>query len=323
MRLLLIAFAIALFCTAAVTPFVARFARKLGVIDQPGGRRVHSKPTPRWGGIAIVFGFWAAVGLVWWTFGGWSAGLSVLLIGGTIVACFGLLDDVFHFGARVQTVFLLLVGLGVAHWGVRIEGITNPLAPLLPGQYQPNHWWPLGVWSVPVTALWIFVVTKTFDTIDGLDGLAAGVGAITALTLMLMAQSEGQFVVALPAAALCGACVGFLVYNVSPAAVFMSTVGSQFLGFVLAVVSITGAFKVAAAVSLGVPILVFGIPLFDAVFVALRRLAAGEPVTQADNRHLHYTLSSLLGGHRRAVFVIWLMAIVLCGVALALFTSSR
>ncbi len=295
---------------------------RMGVIDQPDARRVHRQPTPRWGGIAIYLAFWAVVIPLELWLGRWNNTLTALLLVGTGIALLGMVDDKRQLSALWQMVALLGAGVALTLFGIRIEGVTHPLAPLMSGDYRPEYWVPLGMWSVPVTALWVFVVTKTVDAIDGLDGLAAGVTAISATTLTLMAVLEGQLAIAVLAAALAGACVGFLRHNINPASIFMGTVGAQFIGFVLATLAIVGTFKLAATISVLVPLLVLGVPFFDAFFVVSRRALARQPLHKADTRHFHHWLVGRLG-HRRAVMVIWGIGLVFSVAAFTLYRLTR
>ncbi len=328
MRIALVTFILSLFISVALTPFVARFARKMGAIDHADkmengeSRRMHSTAIPRWGGIAIYAGFWIATLVMCWLFN--LDPPSWVIFGcGSMVALFGLLDDRYQYPAWIQATVLLTAGaLTALYGGVRITGITNPLAPLEFTGYNPAHWLPMGLFAVPVTMIWIFVVTKTFDTIDGLDGLASGTAAIAASTITLMALIEKAPSVAIPSAALAGAAVGFLAYNYNPASIIMGTVGAQFIGYMLSVLAIMGAFKLAATVSVAVPLLVFAIPLFDAAFVISRRLAAGEKISTADKRHLHHSLHRRFGT-KGAVTIIWGLAAIGCLVSLSLFFASR
>jgi UDP-GlcNAc:undecaprenyl-phosphate GlcNAc-1-phosphate transferase len=321
-RIAVFTFLIAMVVATLLTPAVRTFAVRLGVIDQPDARRVHHQPTPRWGGIAVYLAFWAAViPVALWT-NSWSNALTAILILGTAIALFGMYDDRYSIPPLWQMVILLGSGVALAWFGIRIEGITHPFAPLMPGEYRPEHWLPLGMWSLPFTALWVFVVTKTVDAIDGLDGLAAGVCAISASTLTLMAISENQLAVGIPAAALAGACVGFLRHNINPASIFMGTVGAQFIGFVLATLAVVGTFKVAATISVLVPLLVLGVPFLDAFFVVSRRVLDRQPLHKADLRHFHHWLVARLG-HRRAVMVIWLIGFVFSAAAFTLYRMTR
>ncbi len=322
MRVAFVTFLIAMAVAALVTPAVRVLARQMGVMDQPDERRVHRRPTPRWGGVAIYLAFWTAVIPISLWLRIWSNALTAILVIGTVIALFGMLDDKHPITPLWQMVILLGAGVALTLFGIRIEGVTHPLAPLMPGDYRPEYWVPLGLWSLPVTALWVFVVTKTVDAIDGLDGLAAGVVAISASTITLMAVSEKQPAIAIPAAALAGACVGFLRHNMNPASIFMGTVGAQFIGFVLATLAVVGTFKVAATVSVLVPLLVLGVPFFDAFFVVSRRVLARQPLHKADMRHFHHWLVGRLG-HRRAVIVIWCIGLIFSAAAFTLYRMTR
>jgi UDP-GlcNAc:undecaprenyl-phosphate GlcNAc-1-phosphate transferase len=300
----------------------------------PRDRDVHVVATPRWGGIAIFAGVIVAVGLTvsyrhWRTDGanGWTWQLAGLLIAATFVALAGMLDDVRDLRPIWQIGAIAAAAAAMIAFGVRIEGVTNPFSESSIQGYDTRRWVPLGLpVSVAVTAFWVLLVTKTVDAIDGLDGLAAGVCAISAATLALLAAASRQVggpAIALAAAAVAGACIGFLRYNFSPAKVFMSTVGAQFLGLMLAGISIMGTFKVAAAVSVLLPILVLGVPIFDFGIVLVRRLLNRAPLTLGDRRHIHHRLLDRGLTHRQAVWVIYGCTLVLCVAAVVLFNVSR
>jgi UDP-GlcNAc:undecaprenyl-phosphate GlcNAc-1-phosphate transferase len=324
-------FIVALAVAWVVTPFVLHLAWKKGVLAHPRDRDVHTEPTPRWGGIAIYLGVMIAVvftvsarHLITGGEAGWTWQLAGILLAGTAMAAIGLVDDVKDLRALFQIFGIVCAGVILIAFGVRIEGLTIPFEQVKPGSWAGINlaFWP----SVLITLFWVFVVTKTVDAIDGLDGLAAGVCAISAATLGLMAAASNQPggpSIALLAAAVAGACIGFLRYNFNPAKIFMSTVGAQFLGLMLAAISIVGTFKVAAAISVAVPVLVLGVPIFDYGIVIMRRLANKAPLTKADRRHLHHRLLDRGLSQRQAVWVIYGCTIVLCGAALAIFQMSR
>ena len=173
------------------------------------------------------------------------------------------------------------------------------------------------------TILWVFGVAKTVDFIDGLDGLAAGVCAICATTLALMsaAARSPQYEVTIIAATLVGVCVGFLRFNKHPASIIMGTVGAQFLGFTLAAISIIGTFKIAATVSVALPVLVLGVPIFDGIRVVTQRTIARTPAYLPDKTsHIHHILLKKYdGSQRRAVYMIYALTASFCAVALVLF----
>src|SRR3989344_3769856 len=240
----LLTFLIALILTILLTPMVCSFAPEIGAIDKPSARKVHTTNTPRTGGIAIYFGFLVAV-LFGLLFLGGVRGSVInqrpilgILLGGSIVLLLGLLDDIY----RLKSWFKFLVQLAAAgaaiYFGVEISFFSNPLNGLV----------PLGLLAIPLTLLWIVGMTNAVNLIDGLDGLAAGVTAISAGTLFLVALRTHQLGAALLMLALAGAALGFLRYNFNPASIFLGDSGSYFLGFILAAASIIGVFKTTLVV---------------------------------------------------------------------------
>lgn len=335
MILLFAAFLAAMGVTWAVTPAVVKLARRFGAMAVPRERDVHEKPTPRWGGIAIYLGVIAAVALTvtvrhLQTGGkyGWNGHIAGILIAGTFIGLIGIVDDLKDLSAKWQILAILAAGAILIGFGVRIEGLTNPFVIQKPGlAYNPQAWIELSLpVSILATLFWVFLVTKTVDAIDGLDGLAAGVCAISAATLALLAavsrQPDGP-TLALLAAAVVGACVGFLRYNYSPARIFMSTVGAQFLGLTLAALSIIGTYKFAAAFSVLVPVLVLGVPIFDYFIVLVKRIQSRAPLTVADRRHLHHRLLDRGLSKQQAVWVIYGCTAILCVAALVILRVSH
>jgi UDP-GlcNAc:undecaprenyl-phosphate GlcNAc-1-phosphate transferase len=331
---LIAAFTIALLVTWLLTPHVLNLAVHLNVLAIPRERDVHVTPTPRWGGIAIYAGVISAV-LITVTYrhfvthgdNGWSWRLCGVLIAATFIALVGMLDDIKDLRAYWQALAIICAGIILIAFGVRIEGISNPLVTQKPGVFNSGAWISFTpALSVLVTLFWVFLVTKTVDAVDGLDGLAAGVCAISAATLALLAaassQPEGPSI-ALLAAAVVGACVGFLRFNYNPAKIFMSTVGAQFLGFLLASISIMGTFKWAAAISVAVPILVLGVPIIDYGIVLIQRFIQKAPLTEADRRHFHHRLLDKGLTQKQAVWVIYGCTAMLCCAAIILFKVSR
>lgn len=231
-----------------------------------------------------------------------------VLAGGTLVAIAGIFDDKYELPGWAQAGSILAGGLVLCLFGVRIYAITSPISV------------NFGLWSIPVTLLWVLMVTKAVDCMDGLDGLAAGISAIAAATLMIMAAhfAERQMS-AVMAAALFGAAIGFLRYNYPPAKVFMGTIGAQFLGFTLAGISILGTMKITALLAVAVPVLILAVPLFDTTFVVLRRAATGRKIGEADTTHLHHRLVKKGLSHRQVIWCIYALAIISCGIAYLIF----
>ncbi len=310
-----VAFVLALGISFLATPWVRLLALRMNVLVQPGGRRVHSQPMPLWGGIAIFGAFLIAVLLITRLSPQYAAYRSVMigvLVSSAIVVTAGLLDDMKEFSAAIQIGAIVFAAIVLMTFGVKIQFLSHPFA--------RGH---LLVLAAPVSAIvtiiWVFLVTKTVDFMDGLDGLAAGIGAIGAGILAIMAHYAYQPHVALMAATLSGACIGFLRYNFNPAKIFMGTGGSQFIGFVLAAIAIIGAFKVAAAMAIALPVLVFGVPIVDGLFVIFKRFRDRRPLHVADRSHLHHRLLEKGLTHKQVVIVIYIMCLVVGGAALALF----
>lgn len=309
MILIYTAIAIALVTAYALTPQVRALAERFGIVANPGGRRVHIRPTPLMGGLAMYIAFMAAVLVVL----GIDSKLNLdhqslgIILGGSLVAVVGIIDDKYELPGWAQALSMLVAGLILALFGVRIYYITSPFK------------WVLGWYSIPVTMLWVLMVTKAVDCMDGLDGLAAGISAIAAGTLMLMAIKSGRMMSAVMAAALLGATIGFLRYNYPPAKIFMGTIGAQFLGFVLAGIGVLGAFKITTLVAIAIPVLVLGVPLFDTTFVVLKRAASHKGIGEADRSHLHHRLVNKGLSHRQTIWLIYAITLLFCIIAYALF----
>lgn len=308
---------IALTISWALTPIVRKFAIEKGAVDDPtrDERRIHREPLPRWGGLAIYAAIAGALLLVLpFAYRGsevFPPYLIWMIVLGGGLAVFGALDDIKDFPARWQALALLGAGVLVqvvgSHIGrVQILSLGLPLA-----SNGSVMLLPLAV-SVSLTAIYIFVVTKTMDTIDGVDGLASGIAAISSSTLVIIAVYSGQPRVAIVAAAIVGSALGFLRHNYNPAKIIMGTGGAYVLGFFLACISVVGALKTAATISLLIPVMVFGIPIFDAFFVITRRLLSGVPISQGDKRHIHHTLLKFGLSQRQTVWVLYTAAAALC-----------
>ena len=237
-----------------------------------------------------------------------------IFIIGSVLVVVGALDDLYQYKAKIQAAVLLLAGVaiqffddGVKNGRVQIQGFDVPFS---------ANYIHLGLAAIPLTAIYIFVVTKTMDTIDGIDGLTAGIATIAAGTLTLIALFEGQGRVAILTAAICGASLGFLRHNYNPAKIFMGTGGAYVLGFMLACLSVVGTLKTAAAAAIFMPMLIFGLPIVDAVVVVIKRIRSGVPITQADKRHFHHGLLARGLTQRQTVAVLYTAAAILCVIGL-------
>lgn len=300
-------FFMAMLLAFLVTPFVMKLAWKIGAVDVPGdARRVHKKPMPRLGGLAIYIAFIMA-GLI--TLPLKSPSVKGILLGSTIIVIIGILDDIYDLPAKVKLVGQIAAAGILVLFGTKVNLITNPLG----GMFV------LGKLAIPATLFWVVGITNTLNFIDGLDGLAAGVAAIAAFTMMLvnlsLEQASGTLVMAL----LAGAAIGFLPYNFNPAKIFMGDTGAMFLGFVLAAQAIEGAVKSATAMALIIPILALGLPIFDTAYAILRRFVNGKPLMQADKGHVHHRLLDIGLSQKQAVVYMYLISISLgiCSIVLA------
>ena len=292
-------FILAFMISLLITPVIKRMAFRIGAVDRPDKRKVHSRVMPRMGGLAVYLAFTVTM-LVTQPL---SQSLIGLLIGGTIIMLLGLADDIRNISPRVKlTGQILAAGLLVA-FGIKMNFITNPFGGLI----YLNQLDPFGIdWGIPLTIIWIVGVTNAVNLIDGLDGLAGGLAAIAGVTLAVIGWFEASTMsIVLPAVILSASVLGFLKYNFHPAKIFMGDSGSLFLGFMLAGLSVVGLTKGAAVVSVFVPILVLGIPIFDTLFAIIRRYINNQPIFEADREHLHHRLLALGLSHRQTVLAIY------------------
>ena len=291
---LLLAIIVAFVISFAITPVVKAFATKVGAVDVPGeARRIHDHPIPRMGGLAIFAGFLVSV-LFFVPLGN---EFRSILIGALILVVLGIIDDIVALKPRTKFAGQIIAALIPALSGVSIHGIVNPF---VPGQYST-----LGIFSIPFTVIWIVGITNAVNFIDGLDGLACGVSAIATVTMFIIAVLFGETYIALMMAALAGACLGFLPYNVNPAKIFMGDTGSMFLGYILATASIQGLFKFYAVISFAVPFILLGLPIFDTGFAIVRRLLKGQSPLQADRGHVHHRLIDLGFDQKQSVAILY------------------
>lgn len=314
----LVAFWLALFGAYLLTPVVEQVARRANVIRAPRLRDVHTKDMPLWGGIAIVVACLLAILLTIPLTGQHQMKVAGILFAGLIVAIFGIIDDKYDLSALAQLAALLLAGWIVTLFGVRISFVSNPFGP---GTIDLDN---LHL-SVPITMLWVFFVTKATDIIDGVDGLAAGITAISSATLATLSllSTPANVVAAVMCSTVAGSSVGFLRHNFNPARIFMGTVGAQFLGFMLATLSILSLTKITTIVTLSVSVLVIGVPLMDAVFVTIRRIVTMQPLSKADKGHVHHRLLRKGLSQRQTVYVLYSITLVFCLIAIAVFSITH
>lgn len=290
-----------------ITPLVKKFAIRINAIDVPKDeRRVHSKPVPVMGGLAIYISF--VIGVILYN-GIIPTSQLGIIIGATIIVMGGIIDDIKDLSPKYK-LLIQIIGAGcLLLSGVRISILTNPFREFYP-------YLNIGWINIPVTIIWIVAVTNAFNLIDGLDGLAAGIAFIACVTLMIVSIINGRLEPAFLTAVLSGAILGFLPYNFNPASIFMGDTGSQLLGFLLAAISIEGAIKSATAFVIAVPILAFGLPIYDTLFAMIRRKANGKPIMQADRGHLHHRLLDMGLSQKQAVIIMYFISAALGGAAI-------
>lgn len=291
----IIPFVVAIFISLISTPLVKSFAIKVGAIDVPKDeRRIHNKPMPLMGGLAIYIG----VVLSSLIFLPMEKTLISILLGASIILVSGIIDDIKGLSPKLKLLFQLVAGLVLVLGDIKVDFITNP--------FSHNYVLLYLKWfSIPITLFWIVGITNTVNLIDGLDGLACGVAAISSLSLMLVAQKFGETNVTILSAVVAGACLGFLPYNFNPAKIFMGDTGALLLGFMLAAISIEGVMKSVATIAIVVPILILGVPIFDTTFAIFRRLLSGQSVATADKGHLHHRLLDRGFSQRQTVLILY------------------
>ena len=297
---------IAAVITFALTPVAMRAAWRLGVVDRPGGRRIHDRPIPLLGGVAIFLGILMAV----------LPNLDLdrryasILIGAGLICLLGVVDDRFGIPPLPKLLGQIACAAIPVATGMTIDSITIPLI-------EPSTV-SFGVLAYPLTIIFIVAVANVVNLADGMDGLAAGVCGISALTFAILALSLGRISAGVMAAAVAGACLGFLPWNFNPAKVFMGDSGALVLGFLLACVSIQGVMKTAAALSLVFPLVVLLVPILDTSFVILKRLKSGQSIASADKNHFHHRLLRVGYTQRQAVGLLYAWSGVLAAFALAI-----
>lgn len=305
-----------------LTPLVGRGSRLLGLVDAPGGRKVHAHSVPRLGGVAVVLASGLALVLVPLLRPGsieplaWQP-MGPFLLAGALIFGAGLIDDVRGLGAVPKLLIELTAAAVVMSSGLLIERIS-----LL------GVTWSLGWVAWPVTAAWLVGVTNAFNLIDGVDGLAAGIMALAGAACCSILIVRGHAPEAMLLAAMVGASLGFLVFNFAPASIFLGDAGSLLAGFVLAATAITGWQKGATALATGVPLMIFALPIADSALALLRRGVARpttgrsigailRQIAEPDRQHIHHRMLAMGWSVRRTVLVLYAVTAILSLLALA------
>lgn len=283
---------VAMVAVVALTPLAAHLARRVGAVSEPADRHIHATATPLLGGLAMLAGF--LIPIVYYL-PGFDRPAKGLIVGAILISLLGAVDDVVDLHPAVKLAGQIACAVIPVSFGLTIDHVTLPVVGV--GDLGPAQY--------PITVLWFVAIANVINFIDGMDGLAAGVSAIGLTTFAVLAASLDRAVPAIIAASLAGAAIGFLAHNFHPASIFMGDAGSMLLGFTIAGVSVSGVMKSAAAVAIGLPLIVLAIPILDTSFVVLKRIKHGLPVYSADKSHFHHRFSSIGWGQRRTVLTLY------------------
>ena len=284
------------FFVALIVPFIKKIAIHVGALDIPNKRKVHSKPMPRLGGLAIFFGFL----LGYMIFGEPSSTMNSVLIGSFIIVLIGAIDDIKPLKASVKFIAQLAAACVVTiYGGLLIQDVS-----------AFGFYIDFGIFAYPITVFFILGCLNCINLIDGLDGLCAGISAIYFATIgiisIIMGKLGLEFVLTF---IMLGSVLGFLVHNFHPASIFAGDSGSLFMGFMIAVIALLG-FKSVTLTSLIIPVLILAIPILDTVFAIIRRLLKGEKISKPDKSHLHHQLLNKNFSHLTTVLIIYGISIL-------------
>ncbi|HRE47291.1 MAG TPA: MraY family glycosyltransferase [Aggregatilineales bacterium] len=289
-------FAVGIAASVGLTPLTRRLALRIGMVDKPNARKVHRKPIPLMGGLAIYLAFLITL-VVFIPLPKHLMELGAILLGATFLAVVGFWDDRYELKPSQKYLASAVAAFGVMAAGIRVD--------------------LFGIWflDIPLTLLWFVGIINAVNLMDNMDGLAAGVSAIAAFFLFILASSQGQELVSTLSAALCGALLGFLVYNFNPARTFMGDMGALVIGFLLAVLGIKLRFQTQVTLaSWMIPVLVLGMPIFDTTLVTFTRLREGRSPAQGGKDHTSHRLVAMGLHPRVAVITIYVAGALLgCG----------
>jgi len=313
MKTYLFVYSGSLLLAMVLTPLANWLGRRFNIVDVPGLRKVHSKPIPRIGGLAVYASVMCLAVPVFFlpnrigdTFRETQPKVVTLLLAATVIFLVGLIDDVKQLRARTKLLAQLVAAILVCSVGIQIKSIV--ISDLLTVHFGWLCW--------PLTILWIVGITNAVNLSDGLDGLAAGISAIACGVIAVFAITSGQVVMAVLMLALLGALAGFLCFNFSPAKIFLGDGGSQFLGFTIGASSVMCSMKSPTLVALALPVLALGVPIFDTLFSILRRFLQRRGIMSPDRSHFHHKLTDLgLKQHHVAIFA-YLVTLVTSGFGL-------
>jgi len=296
-----------------LTPLVILWCRKKKIFDQPGHRKIHTRPTPRLGGISIFVAFWIGLVSVFWLGDKIPSELFFVFFGSLVIFAMGLFDDLRTSDWRLKLLVQIWGGSILVAGGLAIKVLYVPFAGA----------WNLGFWSLPVTLLWVVIITNSINLIDGLDGLAGGVSLIVALTLFLAGHLLQLPLLTNFSLCLAGALAGFFPFNYFPARIFMGDSGSLVVGFLFASLGLLFPIKGFTATALFIPLLTLGVPLVEAASTFIRRTKGGQPWHAADQKHLFHRLLELGLSHKVTVWLFYSSSLAFSFLVLCLVTLDR
>jgi UDP-GlcNAc:undecaprenyl-phosphate GlcNAc-1-phosphate transferase len=279
------------------TKVIGRIAAKLKILDHPNERKIHKKPIPLLGGLAI-FGSYVATIIFNFNF---SIELKGVVIGGTIILIIGLIDDIKHIPATWKLISQVLASSVLILYGVKLS-------------FLPNTWWG-NAGEILLTVIWVVGITNAVNFFDGMDGLATGLTVIGSLSFFIVAEITGQSYLGFLTIALAGSCLGFLKFNFKPASIFLGDAGSTFLGFTLAGIAVMGGWaEKNPKVALSLPIIILSVFIFDMIYITIARVWDGrvrsfkEWIEYTGKDHLHHRLLTLGFNETQTVLLIYLLA---------------
>lgn len=292
-----------------ITPLVIKFAVRFGFVDKPNSRKVHTEVMPRLGGLGIYLSFLVGINLFYFFTDLFTAKSELyfsLMIGGTIIAVIGILDDKLELSAKQKLVGQIFAALVVIAFGMQVEYVNNPFGE---GMIRIEYL------AIPLSIFWIVGITNAINLVDGLDGLAGGVSGIASLSIAIIAFLSGKPLEGYLALLLCASIVGFLIFNFHPAKIFMGDVGSLFLGYILAVLTFQ-ELKQVTLFGVLVPLMLLAIPVLDTLYAIIRRKVNHRPIFQPDKHHLHHRLIESGLSHKKAVLTIYGISLVFAATAI-------
>ncbi|RIL72439.1 undecaprenyl/decaprenyl-phosphate alpha-N-acetylglucosaminyl 1-phosphate transferase [Staphylococcus devriesei] len=303
----LLLIAVTLVISLIITPVVIKVSIKLDLVDRPNYRKIHTKPVSVLGGTVILLSFLIGI----WLGHPIEREVRPLVIGVIVMYLIGLIDDIYDLKPILKLLGQIVAASIVVFYDITIDFISFPMGPTI-------HF---GIFSIPITIIWIVAITNAINLIDGLDGLASGVSAIGLITIAFIAVLQANVFIIMICSVLIGSLLGFLFFNFHPAKIFLGDSGALMIGFIIGFLSLLG-FKNITFISLFFPIVILAVPFIDTLFAMIRRMKNKQHIMQADKSHLHHRLLALGYSHRQTVLLIYSIAIMFSLSSIILYLSQ-